>query len=166
MTTQPLRKPKSRNVRQNSNVFAMLDPQQMEEFQRAFYMMDINGDGFVCQEDLETIYENLGQNPTPEQIERMLSEGPRSGINLMVFLTLMAEKLTGTDPEHVILEAFSSFDEYGTGKINADFLRECMTTMGDRFTDEEVDIMFKGTSIDENGNFDYKDFVRVLKHGV
>jgi hypothetical protein len=28
-----------------------------------------------------------------------------------------------------------------------------------------VDIMFKGNVIDEEGNFNYRDFVRILKHG-
>ena len=79
---------------------------------------------------------------SPEQVEKMLSEGPGSTINLMVFLTLMAEKLTGTDPEQMILDAFSTFDDDGKGTINADYLRECMTTMGDRFTHEEVCLFY------------------------
>lgn len=67
----------------------------------------------------------------------MISEAP-GAISFTVFLTLMAEKLTGTDPEHVIMNAFSEFDDGRTGTIDAEYLRECMTTMGDRFTDEEV----------------------------
>lgn len=63
-------------------------------------------------------------------------------INFTVFLTLMADKLADTDPENTILKAFSAFDDNGNGKINANYLRECMTTMGDRFTDEEVNIIF------------------------
>ncbi|SAM02886.1 hypothetical protein [Absidia glauca] len=77
----------------------------------------------------------------------------------------MADKLTGTDPEQSITSAFAAFDTHGTGTIDADYLRECMTTMGDRFTDEEVDIMFKGPALDDSGLFNYREFVRVLKHG-
>ncbi len=44
----------------------------------------------------------------------------------------------GTDPEDVIRNAFACFDEEGTGKISEDYLRELLTTMGDRFTDAEV----------------------------
>lgn len=50
--------------------------------------------------------------------------------------------LTGTDPEDVIRNAFACFDEEGTGKINEDRLRELLTTMGDRFTDAEVENLF------------------------
>ncbi|KAG2228167.1 hypothetical protein INT45_009214 [Circinella minor] len=164
MTPVP-RKSKQRNARQNSNVFAMIDKQQIQELKKAFDLMDMNHDEVVDAEDLKAILEYLGQPATPDLIEQMMSEAPGPHINFMVFLTLMADKLTGTDPEQVIAKAFAAFDDEGKGKINADYLRECMTTMGDRFTDQEVDIMFKGAAIDEQGNFDYKDFVRVLKHG-
>lgn len=83
-----------------------------------------------------------GQNMTNEQIHDMLNEAPGTKINFMVFLTMMADKLTGTDPEHVITSAFAAFDDSGKGTINADYLRDCMTTMGDRFTDEEVIHLF------------------------
>lgn len=55
-----------------------------------------------------------------------------------MFLTLFADKMTGTDPEPEIADAFQCFDPKRTGMIDADVLREAMTTMGDRFTDEEV----------------------------
>ncbi|KAJ3115662.1 Myosin regulatory light chain 12B [Phlyctochytrium bullatum] len=155
---------KKRAVRQNSNVFAMFDSAQIAEFKEAFSMFDHDSDGFVDKEDLKDMLASLGQNPTDEYIDDMISEAPGS-INFTMFLTLMGEKLSGTDPEHEILQAFECFDEAKTGFINADVLREYMTTMGDRFTDEEVDIMFKGAPLDRNNNFNYKDFVRVIKHG-
>ena len=89
----------------------------------------------------------------------MIKEAP-GNINFTMFLTLMGEKMSGTDPEHEILTAFECFDDGKTGMINADLLREYMTTMGDRFTDEEVDIMFKGSPVDANNQFDYKVWTR------
>lgn len=65
----------------------------------------------------------------------MIAEAPGS-INFTMFLTLFADKMTGTDPEAEILQAFECFDR--SGHIDGDVLREAMTTMGDRFTDEEV----------------------------
>ncbi|KAG2171920.1 hypothetical protein INT43_001396 [Umbelopsis isabellina] len=158
------RKSKKRSPRQNSNVFAMFDQQQIIEFKEAFSIMDADHDGFVCAEDLEEVFQQLGQPATPQQIQKMLSETP-GAINFTVFLTLMGEKLSGTDPESEILQAFAAFDDDGKGYINAEDLREFMTTMGDRFTDEEVDVMFKGSPVDDHGNFNYREFVRVLKHG-
>ncbi|KAI0244827.1 Myosin regulatory light polypeptide 9 [Massospora cicadina] len=155
---------KKRAVRQNSNVFAIFDQKQIAEFKEAFSMLDHDADGFVDKEDLKDMLASLGQTPTDEYIDDMIKQAPGS-INFTMFLTLMGEKLSGTDPEQDILSAFECFDDDGNGFINADKLREYMTTMGDRFTDEEVDIMFKGAPLDRNNKFNYREFVRVLKHG-
>lgn len=59
-----------------------------------------------------------------------------------MFLTLFGVKLTGTDPEDVLKNAFSLFDENNTGFITEDNLREAMTSIGDRYTNDEVFICF------------------------
>ena len=46
--------------------------------------------------------------------------------------------MQGTDPEDVIKNAFGCFDENNTGHLNEELLRELLTTMGDRFTDDDV----------------------------
>ena len=92
-----------------------------------------------------------------------MAPGP---INFTMFLTMFGEKLNGTDPEDVIKNAFACFDDQGTGKINEDYLRELLTTMGDRYTDEQVDEMFRDAPIDKEGEFDYKEFTSILKHGT
>ena len=51
-----------------------------------------------------------------------------------------------------------------SGLIGEDRLREAMTTMGDRWTDEMVDELFHTSPITA-GNFDYIEFIRTLKHG-
>ncbi len=53
-----------------------------------------------------------------------------------------------------------------TGSIHEDNLRELLTTMGDRFTDEEVDELYREAPIDKKGNFNYGEFTRILKHGA
>jgi len=155
---------KKRAARATSNVFAMFDQGQIQEFKEAFNMIDQNHDGFICKEDLHDMLASLGQEPNEAYLEGMVSEaaGP---INFTMFLTMFGEKLNGTDPEEVIKNAFMCFDEETTGTIQEDKLRELLCTMGDRFTDEEVDEMFRGAPIDADGNFDYNAFVRLIKHG-
>uniref|UniRef100_A0A914C3J6 EF-hand domain-containing protein n=1 Tax=Acrobeloides nanus TaxID=290746 RepID=A0A914C3J6_9BILA len=65
----------------------------------------------------------------------------------------------------VIRNAFMCFDEDNNGKISEDRLRELLTTMGDRYTDEQVDELFRDAPI-KNGQFDYMEFTRMLKHGT
>lgn len=156
---------KKRPQRATSNVFAMFDQSQIQEFKEAFNMIDQNRDGFVDKEDLHDMLASLGKNPTDEYLEAMMNEAP-GPINFTMFLTMFGEKLNGTDPEDVIRNAFACFDEEGTGFIQEDYLRELLTTMGDRFTDEEVDELFREAPIDKKNNFSYVEFTRILKHGA
>lgn len=157
---------KKRAQRATSNVFAMFDQAQIQEFKEAFNMIDQNRDGFVDPEDLKDMMASLGKEVTDKYIDGMVNEahGP---INFTMFLTMFGEKLNGTDPEDVIKNAFACFDEENTGKINEDYLRELLTTMGERFSEDQVDDMFREAPIcQKTGDFDYVEFTRILKHGA
>ncbi|KAJ1968985.1 hypothetical protein H4R35_006269, partial [Dimargaris xerosporica] len=155
---------RKRATRQNSNVFNVFDQKQIAEFKEAFSIFDHDANGFVDKEDLKDMLHSLGQTPSDKYIEGMISEatGP---INFTMFLTLMGEKLSGTDPEADILTAFECFDDDGSGLISADVLREAMETMGDRLTPQELDTVFKSAPIDRHDNLNYREFIRMLKYG-
>ncbi|KHN88395.1 putative myosin regulatory light chain [Toxocara canis] len=153
-----------RPQRATSNVFAMFDQAQIQEFKEAFNMIDQNRDGFIDVQDLQDMFASLGKEVKEDFLEKMVSEAP-GPINFTMFLTLFGEKLTGTDPEEVIKNAFQCFDEDNSGYLNEDRLRELLTTMGDRYTDEQVDELFRDAPI-KNGRFDYVEFTRMLKHGT
>uniref|UniRef100_A0A8W8IT58 EF-hand domain-containing protein n=1 Tax=Magallana gigas TaxID=29159 RepID=A0A8W8IT58_MAGGI len=154
---------KKRAQRATSNVFAMFDQAQIQEFKEAFNMIDQNRDGFIDKEDLADMLASLGKNPTDQYLDEMMNCAP-GPINFTMFLTMFGEKLNGTDPEDVIKNAFACFDEDASGYINEDRLRDLLMTMGDRFTEDEVDEMFREAPL-KNGMFDYVEFTRILKHG-
>ena len=52
-----------------------------------------------------------------------------------------------------------------SGDISEEKLREIMTTMGDRWSDDMVDDLFHGAPIVQ-GQFKYPEFIRTLKHGA
>ena len=52
-----------------------------------------------------------------------------------------------------------------TKQINCEQLRDLLTTMGDRMTDEEVDEIMRGTHVTDD-SFDYHAFVKLLKSGT
>ena len=121
-------------------------------------------DGFIDKDDLHDMLASLGKDPSEDYLEGMMSEAP-GPINFTMFLTMFGERLQGTDPEDVIKNAFGCFDEDNVGVLHEERLRELLTTIGDRFTDDEVDEMFREAPI-KNGMFDYAEFTRILKHGA
>jgi len=162
--TQNRGRTKKRAQRATSNVFAMFDQDQIQEFKEAFNMIDQNRDGFIDNDDLKDMLASLGKEVTDEYLDEMMNQAP-GAINFTMFLTLFGERLQGTDPEDVIRNAFACFDEANAGKIHEDYLREILTTFGDRFTDDQVDDMYKEAPI-KDGMFDYVEFTRILKHGA
>jgi len=155
---------KKRAQRATSNVFAMFDQAQIQEFKEAFNMIDQNRDGFIDKDDLHDMLASLGKNPSDNYLEDMMNEAP-GPINFTMFLTLFGDRLQGTDPEEVIKNAFGCFDENNTGYVNEELLRDLLVSMGDRFTDEDVDEMYREAPI-KNSMFDYVEFTRILKHGA
>lgn len=153
----------TKKQRYTSNVFAMFDQSQISELKEAFNMIDQNRDGLVEKDDLQDIFASLGKEPDDQYIDSMLKEAP-GPINFTMFLTLFGERLQGIDPEDVIKNAFSCFDEDNKGYVSEERLRELLTTMGDRLTNEDVDEMYREAPI-KNGQFNYIEFTRILKQG-
>lgn len=122
---------KKRAQRATSNVFAMFDQSQIQEFKEAFNMIDQNRDGFIDSADLKDMFASLGKDVKDEYVEDMLNEA-NGAINFTMFLTLFGEKLNGTDPEDVIRNAFACFDEEGTGKVDEDRLVNLLQSLGER----------------------------------
>jgi len=142
----------------------MFSEAQIQEFKEAFSLIDQNHDGFIDKKDLNEMLSSLGQTPNDKDLDDMIKDAP-GPINFTMFLTLFGEKLNGTDDEDVIRNAFGTFDPDATGFIDEDRLRELITTMGDRFSEHEVEEMFRGAPVDATGKFNYNEFTKILKHG-
>ncbi|KAF9992545.1 hypothetical protein BGZ80_010803 [Entomortierella chlamydospora] len=95
---------------------------------------------------------SLGQNLTEAELQEMIGQIDVDGngiIDFSEFLTMMSQKMGGTDTEEEIREAFKSFDKDGNGYISPDELRQVMTSLGEQLTDIEIEEMIR--EADENG---------------
>ncbi|KAL7056426.1 hypothetical protein AAHC03_020792 [Spirometra sp. Aus1] len=161
--TKSKKRGRQRTQRYTSNVFSMFTEAQINEFKEAFSIIDGSKDGIIDQSDLEEVFRSMGKNPSEAYLDEMLKQAPGC-INFTMFLTLFGEKMMGCDPEDTILNAFACFDPNNTGYINEERLRELMTTMGDRWTDDKVDELFHGAPI-KDGEFNYREFTKMIMHG-
>jgi len=155
---------KQRSQRATSNVFSMFDQSQIAEFKEAFTLIDANRDGFICGEDLQDIYSSLGRDLKESQSAEMLAEG-NGPINFQVFLGMFGDKISGTDPEETILQAFHVLAGDDKGVIEKDLISELLTTQADRFSTAELNQMFQIAPIDASGKLDYKSLCYVVTHG-
>ncbi|XP_025210290.1 myosin regulatory light chain 12B-like isoform X3 [Theropithecus gelada] len=80
-----------------SNVFAMFDQSQIQEFKEAFNMIDQNRDGsFIDKEDLHDMLASLGKNPTDAYLDEDY---------LRELLTTMGDQFTDEEVDELYREA-------------------------------------------------------------
>ncbi|KAI6047816.1 EF-hand [Pisolithus marmoratus] len=190
-STTPPRHSKSRPRREASGVFSLFQAPQIQQFKEAFQLIDHDKDGWVTESDLKEIFTSLGISPTKKMLDELLSARPggtgtrsRSslspqdlaadrGINFTMFLTMMSERLFEFDPEAELKEAFECFDEGDTGMVKVDEMRKWMGDVGERMDQQEaspflsptdhMDKFLKGSFTDRQGNFNYREWIKVLR---
>ncbi|KAF5185989.1 calmodulin-like [Thalictrum thalictroides] len=144
----------------------LLTREQIDEFHEVFCWFDMDGDGCITLQELETVIRSLDQHPTEEDVlKQMISEVDvnRNGtIEFGEFLSLMARKMKEVDAEEELTEAFRVFDKDQNGFISAIELRHVMLNLGESLTDEEVELMIREADLDGDGQVNYEEFVRMM----
>ncbi|KAI6120731.1 hypothetical protein EDD16DRAFT_1692169 [Pisolithus croceorrhizus] len=184
-STASPRHSKSRARREASGVFSLFQAPQIQQFKEAFQLIDHDKDGWVTESDLKEIFTSLGISPTKKMLDDLLSARPGAavtprprsslspqdhvapaadrGINFTMFLTMMSERLFEFDPEAELKEAFECFDEGDTGIVKVDDMRKWMGEVGERMDHQEIDKFLKGSFTDRQGNFNYREWIKVLR---
>ncbi|GAV75777.1 EF_hand_5 domain-containing protein [Cephalotus follicularis] len=134
-------------------------------FQKAFCLLDKDGDGCITIEELAIALKSLDQNPTEEELKSMINEVDADGsgtIEFGEFLDLMARKMKEGEAEDEMKEAFKMFDKDQDGYISPNELRHAMITLGEKLSDEELELMIKEADLDGDGQVNYEEFVRMM----
>jgi len=78
------------------------------------------------------------------------------------FLTMMTKKMAASSTEDELSKAFKVFDKDGNGFISAAELRQTLTAIGVKFSDEEIDHMISEIDKNGDGQIDYGEFVAMM----
>ncbi|KAF7311095.1 hypothetical protein HMN09_00653500 [Mycena chlorophos] len=173
VTPSKLKAQKSRARREPSGVFSLFQPPQIQQFKanRPFQLIDHDKDGWVGEKDLREIFASLGITPSSSTLDELLksrpgdtpAHGEERGVNFTMFLTMMSERLFEFDTEAELITAFESFDEADAGVVRVEEMRKWLSEYGERMGEREIDKLLKGPFTDRQGNFDYREWVKVLR---
>ncbi|KAJ7631186.1 hypothetical protein FB45DRAFT_979284 [Roridomyces roridus] len=165
VTPSKLKAQKSRARREPSGVFSLFQPPQIQQFKEAFQLIDHDKDGWVGEKDLREVFASLGITPTASMLEGLLQARPgdaplsstdtERGVNFTMFLTMMSERLFEFDTEAELVEAFR------VRKVEE--MRGWLSDVGERMGEKEIDKLLKGPFTDRQGNFNYREWVKVLR---
>lgn len=134
----PRRKSRRTGLRAHTTVH--INKEQLKQLKEAFNLIDQDHDGVISKEDLQTILISLGQKPTDKQLKDMLNEVGTGSVDFARFLSMFATKMGAADPEDLIRNAFTCFDEDCDGYINLEEFKELLMTMGLRLTEQQVKV--------------------------
>ena len=143
---------------------------KIQEYQEAFDMFDKDKRGTISVSEISKIMKNFGYPLSKKEIESMIASINTSGTGELTFeefVTLMEKQTSMIDEtdEDAVLRAFKTFDKDHDGKITNFEFRYILSQLGldDKFTNEEVDYLFKECDLDNDGILNYQDFINFWK---
>lgn len=122
--------------------------------------------GTITFTELKGVMKSLGQNPTDDELQRMILSVDDNGdneIDFEEFLILMSSnKSKDDDPDRELKEAFKVFDADGNGKISKSEMKELMKKLGQKLSDEEIEAMMNEVDSDKSGEIDFQEFKTMM----
>jgi len=145
---------------------ATLTEDQMVDFQETFSLFETKGDGRIEASKLGDVLRALGLNPTESEVKKLIAEVTQKGVNQIHFQQFVpiyqaVAKRRDTTSIEDFVEGFRVFDKDSNGTISSAELRHLLTTLGERLSDEEVELLVAPHE-DPHGNVNYEEFVRQI----
>ena len=142
---------------------------KIAEYKEAFDMFDKDGGGTISANEIVKIMKNFGYPIKKSEAQKMISDIDDNGdgeIDFEEFVTLMEKQINFVEEtdEELVLRAFKSFDKDHDGKITNYEFRYILSQLGDMFTDEECDTLFKECDLDNDGVLVYQDFINFWRN--
>ncbi|CAL0315237.1 unnamed protein product [Lupinus luteus] len=138
------------------------------ELEQVFKKFDVNGDGKISASELGSIMGSLGQNPTEQELDKLILEVDGDGdgcINLQEFIELNTKGVDSDEVLENLKGAFSVFDIDGNGSITADELNTVMRSLGEECSVAECRRMIAGVDSDGDGMIDFEEFKVMMMMG-
>jgi len=142
-----------------------LTEEQISEFKEVFTMFQKDGDGTILSSDLGDAMRALYQHPTEAQLSEVVQEvenGHGGKVDFPEFIEILVKNMSETDAEEELLEAFKILDPEGFGYVNSAEMRNVLTTLGEKLSDDDLDDMIKEGDSNDDGRIDFEMLARIM----
>merc|ERR1712053_29376 len=114
--------------------------EQIQMYKDCFKLMDVNKDGTLDKNDLRGAFDNIGVLMSESELDDLMGEvgGPCTFQGMVdMFQSKMAGD--GNDPDELIIQAFSAYDQ--GGKIDVKMFQHALSTWGEKKVEEKVEVV-------------------------
>lgn len=140
---------------------------KLEEYKEAFLLFDKDLSGKISVDEIAKVLKSFGQDMTQDEVKHMiadLDEDASGELDFDEFITFMQRtQVEDVSEEEEIIRAFQTFDKDGNGYLSCAEFKHILVNLGDRFTEEEVEEIYKEADLNHDGKLDYREFVNFWK---
>jgi len=138
---------------------------KMSAMREAFMLYDKDRDGSVTYDEMAKAMRSLGQTPSEANVTDMCAEIDSDGngtVDIYEFVILMTRQMREEDSLEAVKEAFKMFDLDGDDFITEKELRQMLTGMGEKLSDEEVTDIIREADTNGDGKIDLEEFIAMM----
>jgi len=142
----------------------LLDEAQMARLKRAFSIFDKDDSGKISHQEMMGVLRLLGTNPTNGELEDIIRGIDLNQDGFIDFLEfarvwwVREQQNIEADFDIELELAFKVFDTDGSGVITRDELRDKLTTLGEKLSEEEVEELLAEADTDNSGTISFEEF--------
>lgn len=148
-----------------SSMEEQLSPEQVAEFKEAFSKFDKDGNGSINTQELGAVMQALGKDLSEAELKEFISKVDTDADGVISFPEFLEEMVRGMKTwgkKQDLQEAFRVFDVDGNGYISVDELKQVMAKLGEELSQEVLEAMIHEADVDQDGQVNYEEFVRIL----
>lgn len=134
----------------------------------AIDLYDTVGDGKVDSSALADILRGVGENPTESDVQKFLKQvdpvgNKRISLDDLIPIALSCKQKSRNVQPQEFVDCLRVFDKDCSGNISCAELRQVLTTLGDKLSTDDVDLLTNG--LEHKGQVNYEEFVRNVMLG-
>uniref|UniRef100_A0A7S3PJ03 Calmodulin n=1 Tax=Aplanochytrium stocchinoi TaxID=215587 RepID=A0A7S3PJ03_9STRA len=141
-----------------------MEQEEIDNYASVFELFDEDGNGNIDIDELGRMVNKIQQGsspPTRDELESMMAsvDADKNGnIDFSEFVTLMTNRVKHDDPDKEIRDAFSSFDEDGSGAIDKSELKKVFAALGITIDDQGLADIISMADKNDDGEIDFEEF--------
>ncbi|KAG8703834.1 calmodulin-like 3 [Ceratobasidium sp. 395] len=140
--------------------------EQLEELREAFRIFDKNADGRITTSELADFLHALDKRPSDADVQSMLdgADTNHDGVlDFPEFAALMGARLTIAQAEDELGKVFAEFDLDRSGLIERGEMKAVLAKLGDKLSDEEIQLIIREVDMDGDGKVNFAEFTRMMQ---
>ena len=151
-----------------TSIFRKNRNEKLQELKAAFSLFDIDNDGKISKEELSFIFQNVGLELNNSELTQIINNASFTGekkdfISFEDFCAVMNTKMSDSDTEQELKEAFKIFDSEGNGYISIEQLKYVLTNISNVLTLDEINELINLIKEDEEcEHIDYNHFINLF----